>query len=65
MTNNRNEEMIFDLHLFQIADNIASNHTKRGWFESHASVIVRLIRLRTSIYHALLNESNPYESQHE
>jgi len=39
--------------LFKIAEEIAHQHTNRGWFESPRDALAREIRLRSDIYHAL------------
>ena len=43
-----------DAHLCSQAHRIAAEHTKRRWFESDTSRMIRAIRLRTAIYAALL-----------
>ena len=42
-----------DVRLWNIADDIASEHVTRGWFESSGAALIRKLRLRTAIYNAL------------
>lgn len=45
--------MTVDERLFHIADSIARQHVKPGWFESTTSLVVRIIKLRQAIYNEL------------
>jgi hypothetical protein len=46
-----------NVELFDMADDIAAAHIRRGWFESFSSALTRKMRLRTAIYNALVEVS--------